>query len=145
VLGSIPAALAARVASGVGGGAGLRGAADFASVGVDCGGANCVCCGEAGASETPAPAPVSSITANGAPTSTVSSTAAKIFPTTPAQGEGISTSTLSVVNSTIIWSKVTVSPSLTNHRATVPSITLSPRLGTSTETDIEPHSCAQRL
>ena len=47
----------------------------------------------------------------------------------PATGEGISVSTLSVDTSRSASSTATLSPTLFNHRVTVPSVTLSPRAG----------------
>ena len=67
------------------------------------------------------------------PTGTVSSSAATILRSTPATGDGISVSTLSVDTSTSGSSTATVSPSCFSHRVTVPSVTLSPRAGIWTE------------
>jgi hypothetical protein len=75
----------------------------------------------------------SPITANFAPTSTVSSSDTTIRCSTPAAGEGISVSTLSVDTSTKGSSTSTVSPSCLSQRVTVPSVTLSPSAGISTE------------
>src|SRR5437763_11145941 len=55
---------------------------------------------------------------------------------TPAAGEGISVSTLSVETSSNGSSASTRSPSFFNQRVTVPSETLSPRRGIVTETDM---------
>ena len=63
------------------------------------------------------------------PTSTVSSSLAMIFVSTPAAGEGISVSTLSVDTSSKGSSTSTVSPSCFSHLVTVPSVTLSPSAG----------------
>ena len=75
----------------------------------------------------------SAIIANSAPTATVESTCTTIFCNTPATGDGISVSTLSVEtssngSSTAIWS-----PSFFNQRVTVPSVTDSPSAGMVTE------------
>src|SRR3712207_8072640 len=67
------------------------------------------------------------MTASSAPTSTVSSSATRILLSTPAAGEGISVSTLSVETSSSGSSTSTCSPSCLSHRVTVPSVTLSPR------------------
>src|SRR6185312_533346 len=58
---------------------------------------------------------------------------ATIFVSTPAAGEGISVSTLSVETSSRGSSSSTVSPSCFSHRVTVPSVTLSPSAGIWTE------------
>ena len=78
----------------------------------------------------------SPMTARTAPTSTVSSSAALISSTTPAAGEGISVSTLSVEISSKGSSASTVSPTCFNHRLTVPSVTLSPSAGRVTSVDM---------
>jgi hypothetical protein len=52
-----------------------------------------------------------------------------ILVSTPATGDGISVSTLSVETSNKGSSTSTVSPSCFNHRVTVPSVTLSPSAG----------------
>src|SRR5450631_1408744 len=69
------------------------------------------------------------MTARSAPTGTVSSSVTRILVITPAAGDGISVSTLSVEtssrgSSTSIWS-----PSALSQRVTVPSVTDSPRAG----------------
>src|SRR6185369_11085107 len=74
----------------------------------------------------PSPSP---ITARSPPTSTVSSSPATIRSSTPAAGEGISVSTLSVETSSRGSSTSTRSPSCLSQRVTVPSVTLSPRAG----------------
>src|SRR5688572_19661554 len=73
------------------------------------------------------------MTASSAPTSTVSSSATRIVVSTPAAGEGISVSTLSVETSRSGSSTSTRSPSCLSQRVTVPSVTLSPRAGICTE------------
>jgi hypothetical protein len=73
------------------------------------------------------------MTASSAPTSTVSSSSATIFCRTPAAGDGISVSTLSVDTSSNGSSTATVSPTCLSHRVTVPSVTLSPSAGIWTE------------
>src|SRR4051812_28081339 len=55
---------------------------------------------------------------------------------TPEAGDGTSLSALSVATSTIGWSFLTESPSLTNHLVIVPSTTLSPSCGITTFTAI---------
>ena len=71
--------------------------------------------------------------ASSAPTATVESTPTTIFAITPATGEGISVSTLSVETSSSGSSIATVSPSALSQRVTVPSVTLSPSAGIVTE------------
>ncbi len=51
-------------------------------------------------------------------------------------GDGISVSTLSVETSSSGSSAVTCSPSFFSQRVTVPSVTLSPSWGITTETDM---------
>ncbi len=101
--------------------------------------AGSACCGSgadswagagAGSAEPPSPSPM---TASSPPTSTVSSSCATIFCRTPAAGDGISVSTLSVETSSNGSSTSTRSPSCFNHRVTVPSVTLSPSAGIWTE------------
>ena len=95
--------------------------------------------GAAGAATTGAAAGVevaaapSAIIASSAPTATVESTATTIFCRTPATGEGISVSTLSVETSSNGSSTATTSPSFFNQRVTVPSVTDSPSAGIVTE------------
>ena len=69
------------------------------------------------------------MTASSAPTSTVSSSATRILVSTPAAGDGISVSTLSVDTSSSGSSASTCSPSCFSQRVTVPSVTLSPSGG----------------
>ena len=76
------------------------------------------------------------MTASTAPTSTESSSCARISSSTPAAGEGISVSTLSVDTSSSGSSAATVSPTCLSQRVTVPSVTLSPRAGRVTSVDI---------
>ena len=64
------------------------------------------------------------------PTSTFSPSFEFIFEITPLTGEGTSKLTLSVSNSTTGSSADTFSPSFFSHRATVASVTLSPKTGT---------------
>jgi hypothetical protein len=73
------------------------------------------------------------IIANSAPTGTVESIATTIFCRTPATGDGISVSTLSVETSNSGSSTATRSPSFFSHLVTVPSVTDSPRAGMVTE------------
>ena len=69
------------------------------------------------------------MTASSPPTGTTSSSWTRIFETTPATGEGISVSTLSVETSSSGSSTSTVSPSAFSQRVTVPSVTDSPSAG----------------
>lgn len=74
-------------------------------------------------------APVSSEN-NGAPTSTISSTAVKCFTSTPETGLRMSTLTLSVSMTTTTSSTETASPSALIKSTTVPSLMESPMDGT---------------
>ena len=73
---------------------------------------------------------------NKAPTFTVSPSFTEILSRVPLEGAGTSTLTLSVSNSTIASSALTLSPSFFNHLATVASVTDSPSTGTSIRSDI---------
>ena len=64
-----------------------------------------------------------------APTATVVSTATSIANKTPATGDGISVSTLSVETSRSASSTATASPMFLSQRVTVPSLTDSPSAG----------------
>ena len=66
------------------------------------------------------------------PTATVESTGTSIERRTPAAGDGISVSTLSVETSSSASSTATESPTFFNQRVTVPSVTLSPNAGITT-------------
>ena len=70
--------------------------------------------------------PASPITAMTPPTGITESCAALISNKTPATGEGISVSTLSVETSTMASSTLITSPTFFNQRVTVPSVTDSP-------------------
>ena len=84
----------------------------------------------AGFSEAAAePSPMRAMTA---PTSTVSSSSARISTRVPATGDGISVSTLSVETSRSGSSTSTVSPTDFSHWVMVPSVTDSPSSGIST-------------
>ncbi len=78
------------------------------------------------------------MTPSSAPTSAVWSSPTVIESRTPATGEGISVSTLSVDTSTSGSSAATVSPTLFSQRVTVPSVTLSPRAGSTTDVGAPP-------
>ena len=67
-----------------------------------------------------------------APTGTTSSAWTRISVSTPATGDGTSVSTLSVETSSSGSSTATASPRFLSHRVTVPSVTLSPRAGSTT-------------
>ncbi|CAB4922518.1 unannotated protein [freshwater metagenome] len=69
------------------------------------------------------------INAKRAPTATVVSAVTSIASRTPATGDGISVSTLSVETSRSASSTATLSPTFFNQRVTVPSLTLSPSAG----------------
>ncbi len=92
-------------------------------------------CATAGAAATEAVAPAEaavSITATTECTSAISPAATRISTSTPATGEGISASTLSVEISSNGSSRPTESPTCFNHRATVPSAIDSPIWGITT-------------
>ena len=76
------------------------------------------------------------MTASVAPTSTVSSSWTRICSSTPANGDGISVSTLSVEISSSGSSTSTVSPTFFSQRVTVPSVTDSPSAGSCTLSDM---------
>src|SRR5699024_2314981 len=90
-------------------------------------------------SVSPSSSPSSPIRAISAPMSTVSSSSTRILVRTPATGDGISVSTLSVETSRSGSSTSTVSPTFFNHWVTVPSVTLSPRSGMETDVGMVPH------
>ena len=92
-------------------------------------------CSAAGAAgvEASLASPISAMTA---PTSTVSSSSCRTLSRTPAAGEGISVSTLSVETSSSGSSTSTVSPTCFSQRVIVPSVTDSPSSGISTENAI---------
>ena len=73
---------------------------------------------------------------NVAPTSTVDPASKFISPKIPPDGEGTSKFTLSVSSSTMGSSTSTLSPLLLSHFATVASVMLSPRTGTTIFSDI---------
>ena len=73
--------------------------------------------------------PFPSIIATTVPTSTVSPSFTLISDNTPSIGDGISVSTLSVLISKIISSRLIVSPFFLCHLIMVPSLTLSPIFG----------------
>ena len=110
-------------AAGVGAGAATT-SAGGAGVGAGAAGAS-VC------AESAAP-----MTQSAPPTSTTASSSAEIERSTPLAGAGISVSTLSVDTSSSGSSAVMVSPTALSHRVTVPSVTLSPRAGIVTVTDM---------
>ncbi len=85
---------------------------------------------------SPDAAEPSPMTARSAPTGTVSSSLTRISCSTPATGEGISVSTLSVETSSSGSSTATVSPTFFSQRVTVPSVTDSPRAGMVTRSDM---------
>ena len=69
-------------------------------------------------------------TPNNAPTLTVSPSLVLILDNTPLTGDGTSRLTLSVSNSTIGSSALTLSPDFFSHFDTVASVMLSPKTGT---------------
>ena len=71
---------------------------------------------------------------------TVSPGLTRICATRPADGEGISASTLSVEISSRGWSLATSSPTSTSHFTTTPSTTLSPSWGITTSMSIAARS-----
>ena len=120
-------------------GGGVTGTADAAGAGTSSEGAGTTTAAGAGAGAAGAGVPASSaapMTASSAPTSTVASSSAVMDRSTPATGDGISVSTLSVEISNKGSSMATVSPMFLSQRVTVPSVTLSPSCGIVTETGI---------
>src|SRR5689334_14830907 len=133
-----PASAAARAGAGAGAGEGAAGRGGAAAAGADGGGAGGAL-GDgarsgAGAFGAPAagaaPAPTSvSILATTVWTATVCPSVTRISASTPAAGEGISASTLSVEISKIGSSRFTVSPTCLIQRDKVPSAMDSPIWG----------------
>ena len=83
--------------------------------------------GAAGADAAPSP---SATRAKIAPTSTVAPSSTRASKSVPATGEGTSSVTLSVSNSSRFSSTATASPGFLSQLATVPSVTDSPSSGT---------------
>ena len=130
----ISTSVAAPVAAGASGAASFFGSSSSAGAGASSAGASL-----AGVSSA------SPIIAMTPPTSTVSSSSALISRMTPATGEGISVSTLSVETSSNGSSTSTVSPTDFNHWVIVPSVTDSPSSGISTENAIILRLLASRV
>ncbi len=82
-----------------------------------------------GAAAAGALAPPEVISPSSCPTSTAAPGPAAIVASTPVAGEGISTSTLSVVTSRRVSPSLTASPTFLRHSITVPSVTDSPSTG----------------
>ena len=122
-------AIDAATGSGAGGG-GVGSAGTASGVGA-AGSAVGASCADVLAASTASPTRASS-----PPTSTTSSSTALISTSTPATGDGISVSTLSVETSRSGSSISTLSPTSLSQRVTVPSVTLSPSCGIVIETDI---------
>src|SRR5579859_5573126 len=93
-------------------------------------GASTLAAGAAAAGAAAAPAAPSAITPRRPPTATLVPSGADISLSTPFAGDGTSTVTLSVSNSISVSSILTLSPTFFSQRATVPSVTDSPRGGT---------------
>ena len=127
------AASAAGGAASAAGGAGSAAGGAGSAAGGSASGCSSVVDGAVAGWSLPLP---SSMTASSEPTSTVSSSATVILLRMPATGDGISVSTLSVDTSSSGSSTATWSPSFFSQRVTVPSVTLSPRRGIVTETDM---------
>ena len=89
--------------------------------------------------------PISPMIATTLSTGTVSPSRTRISVTTPALGEGISTSTLSVDISKSGSSRSTVSPTCLFHRMIVPSVIDSPSCGISTVVGIARATLANHL
>ena len=121
-------AASAAGASAAGAGASAAGASAAGAGASAAAGAAAAGASAAGAAALPSP-----MRARRAPTSTVSSSATRISSITPLTGEGISVSTLSVEISSRPSSACTVSPTCLSQRVTVPSVTLSPRAGRTTD------------
>ena len=122
---------AAAGASAAGASAGASSAAGAAAAGA--GASSAAAAGASAAAGAASPEPMRT---SGAPTSAVSSSATRISSITPAIGEGISVSTLSVETSSSGSSTSTRSPTCLSQRVTVPSVTLSPRAGKLTDSDM---------
>ncbi len=88
--------------------------------------------GAAGAGAAAGAAPAAPTTPSVPPTWTTASSPTVISSSVPATGDGISVSTLSVETSTSGSSTATESPTAFSQRVTVPSVTLSPRAGSTT-------------
>ena len=116
----------ATTGSGFGAGGGVW-TTGFVTTGSGFGASGGVCTtGAAGAGALGVADPASPITAITPPTGITESCAALISNKTPATGEGISVSTLSVETSTMASSTLITSPTFFNQRVTVPSVTDSP-------------------
>ena len=131
----------ASAAGALGGAAGLGGAGALGADGCpdSNGSALSTAAGAAGAAP-PVDSPASPITARLVPTATVSPSATSISSITPATGEGISVSTLSVEISTRTSSTPIVSPTCLAHDKIVPSVTVSPSWGIATLVAMGPPS-----
>ncbi|MDI2034300.1 hypothetical protein PJL15_01415 [Paenarthrobacter nitroguajacolicus] len=129
---SPPEAAGAASWAGAAGASSAAGASAAAGAASWAGAAGASSAGAASAAE-PEPSPMRT---KGAPTSAVSSSATRISSMTPEIGEGISVSTLSVETSSNGSSISTRSPTCLSQRVTVPSVTLSPRAGKLTDSDM---------
>src|SRR5205807_1392352 len=128
-------------AAGTAGGAGAGATAGGAKVGAGGGVGGAAACGAsvlagAAAGAVAAAAPAASITATTVWMGTVWPSATLISFNTPADGAGISASTLSVEISNRGSSRSTLSPGFLSHLVMVPSKMLSPIWGISTSTGI---------
>ena len=103
----------------------------------DAGSASAGCCEPEASDGSPT-------SARSAPTGTVSSSLTRISSSTPATGDGISVSTLSVDTSSNGSSNPTWSPTDFNQRVTVPSVTDSPSAGMVTRSDMSPSFSSMR-
>src|ERR1700719_4770157 len=124
-------------AAGAGGaetGAAGAGAAGWAAAGVGAGAGAALAGAAAGAGADAAAEPAPSITATMVWMGTVWPSAIFISLRTPAEGEGISASTLSVEISKSGSSRSTLSPGFLSHLVMVPSKMLSPIWGMTTST-----------
>ena len=101
--------------------------------------------GSESACSEPDSSPGSPTRAITSPTSTVSSSSKRISVSTPATGEGISVSTLSVETSSSGSSTSTVSPTFFSQVVIVPSVTDSPSSGISIEVAMFVHSSKVRF
>ena len=125
--------LASPEAAGAGSDSGCAGAGSAAAGSSAAGAAGAAGSSAAGAASPAGALEPSPILASTAPTSTVSSSATRISSMTPLTGEGISVSTLSVEISSRPSSAWIVSPTFLSQRVTVPSVTLSPSAGRTTD------------
>ena len=129
-------AVAARRAAGFGGGGGAAAAAWRPESWSRCGGLRGAGCGGRRAAAAAAPSPAASMVPTTVWMGTVLPSPTLISFSTPAEGDGISASTLSVEISNSGSSRSTLSPGFFSHLVMVPSKMLSPIWGITMSTAI---------